>query len=419
MPAPMPRALQRRRRLSLHRRCRPAWAMPNLGRILLEVLLPALPPPLPVLQVVEAVATAGHSGTPTAGGGVGGSATGSTGSTGSLSDSKKFVATKPLSAWSVADVCAWMTSLGPAYGKIATSIVVENAIDGRQLAEIDASTWEELGLVQAFHRKRLMNELAPYIRAEKEAAAGGGVGGGGLPAFATAPAAGGVSAAAAGGPVPLSSPPSSDGGEANIRVVPWSELTILSDIGEGSFGRASKARWKSAPVVVKTLKLQGDKLTPDVMRAFGREVALLSRLAVHPSVVQFVGKVLEPGHVGLVMHEARNGTVEDVLIRRKKLLGTGPEDRRVVARMACDLAAALDFLHTEKPPIVHRDIATRNALVTELNRVWLNDCMEHTVVRPACIRCCRSPFCLAAALGADTTQLRCAVCCLQSECLAC
>jgi len=48
-------------------------------------------------------------------------------------------------------------------------------------------------------------------------------------------------------------------------------------------------------------------------------------------------------------------------------------DLRVIAQICVDIASGMSFLHGLKPPIVHRDLATRNVLLNDLHRAWLND----------------------------------------------
>jgi serine/threonine protein kinase len=77
----------------------------------------------------------------------------------------------------------------------------------------------------------------------------------------------------------------------------------------------------------------------------------------------------------MVLRFARNGTVENVLLEQKKFSNwnTKLSDLRPIIQMAVDTASALAYIHSETPPVIHRDLACRNLLVDENYRVWLND----------------------------------------------
>ena len=90
---------------------------------------------------------------------------------------------------------------------------------------------------------------------------------------------------------------------------------------------------------------------------FSDEVALMQRLH-HPNIVSLLGVCMEPEMV-MVTEFASFGSLSDVVARRVNREGWHEP-------VAYQIAAAMSFLHSRTPPIVHRDLNTNNILVYSL-----------------------------------------------------
>ncbi|MFO7900720.1 MAG: protein kinase [Planctomycetota bacterium] len=146
---------------------------------------------------------------------------------------------------------------------------------------------------------------------------------------------------------------------------------ILDSLGEGGMGTVWKAQQVSLDRVV-ALKV----LPPALSRAeklverFRREALATARLN-HPNIVAAidVGRQERPGEADLyyfVMEYVDGESVDDVVRR------DGPIEPRRAARIAIDVARALDHAWTEAG-IVHRDIKPANILISRKGVVKLAD----------------------------------------------
>ena len=155
-----------------------------------------------------------------------------------------------------------------------------------------------------------------------------------------------------------------------IKTFEESEFEIEECIGQGSFGRVFRARWRRTEVAFKAL---GGKhgvlaLSASDLEALGRELekeaSLMAELR-HPNIVQFLGICVSPpclvtefcarGSLTALLREARESTTMAAQLswsRRLSLL-TGA-------------ARGVLYLHSNKPhAVLHRDLKSPNILVTE------------------------------------------------------
>jgi len=133
---------------------------------------------------------------------------------------------------------------------------------------------------------------------------------------------------------------------------------------KGAFGRVFKADYLGTPVCVKIIskQVQGEE---DYFKFTQREVAALKSLS-HPNLVQFIGASETAKEILIITEFVSGGTVRK---RLKNLKEEVPWQIRI--SIALDVASAMAFLHSRH--IIHRDLKTKNLLVTEGYRVKLCD----------------------------------------------
>jgi serine/threonine protein kinase len=103
------------------------------------------------------------------------------------------------------------------------------------------------------------------------------------------------------------------------------------------------------------------------LQAFQREASLLANLrhAALPKVSDFFS---EGGNYYLVMEHITGDDLYTLLEKRKR-----PFDVKDVVRWGDELLKALEYLHGQSPPILHRDIKPPNLKLTKQNEIVLLD----------------------------------------------
>ena len=82
------------------------------------------------------------------------------------------------------------------------------------------------------------------------------------------------------------------------KLVSWGDFTEEGVLGQGSYGRAVKARWRGETVVVKQIRV--DHMNEDERRDARNEVEILSKLD-HPNCTRYYISFVENGTLYIVM----------------------------------------------------------------------------------------------------------------------
>ncbi|HEY7092292.1 MAG TPA: protein kinase [Ktedonobacterales bacterium] len=148
---------------------------------------------------------------------------------------------------------------------------------------------------------------------------------------------------------------------------------VLARLGEGGMGSVYQVEDLKRPSVVYALKalLDDTNTSPEDMawaaKRFDEEITLLSRLS-HPRIPAFVDRFTEGGRRYFVMEYIPGMTLEQ---RQEHAHAPLPE-RDVLGWMVgvCDVLA---YLHSQRPPIIVRDLKPGNIMVTPSSDVRLID----------------------------------------------
>ena len=140
--------------------------------------------------------------------------------------------------------------------------------------------------------------------------------------------------------------------------------------GTGSYGSVYVAQWHGSKVAAKRLhEIFFEALvTPEskmgILRSFAREVNMLVQLK-HPNIVQFYGvykssgtRTLELSSDTYLIQELMHCAL-DVRNRQSPRLTL-----RHVVDIGKDIASGLRYLHERAQPILHRDLASKNVLLS-------------------------------------------------------
>lgn len=129
---------------------------------------------------------------------------------------------------------------------------------------------------------------------------------------------------------------------------------LLSQIGEGSFGRVFKARRKYTGRLVAIKMVAKKDLHDDDLTAFKREVDILKRVN-HPHIMRQL-ETFETETDFCIVSELGRGDLFQVIEDNQTL----PEN--IMRSIAAQLVSALSYLHGKK--IIHRDLKPQNVLVS-------------------------------------------------------
>eukprot|EP00042_Codosiga_hollandica_P044782 m.446897 g.446897 ORF g.446897 m.446897 type:complete len:924 (+) comp56874_c0_seq1:183-2954(+) len=142
-----------------------------------------------------------------------------------------------------------------------------------------------------------------------------------------------------------------------ILEIPRNEITVQSDLGKGAFGIVSKGLYKppsgeALECALKTLRPGGNEDDKDALIAEGKLVAHYS----HANVVHLIGQVTVGEPVMIVFEFMSNGALYNYLQKTDGLTLANKMS------FAIDIATGMEYL--SKLNHVHRDLATRNVLVS-------------------------------------------------------
>ena len=139
-------------------------------------------------------------------------------------------------------------------------------------------------------------------------------------------------------------------------------------LGIGGYGEVYKGVWRGTPVAVKRLFDQRGA----GQEVFASEVSILSRLR-HPRVVLWMGVIVEPQNLSIVMEYMDRGSLADVVHKM------APDGRTFANRLttamkmswAHDIVEGMAYLHGQH--IVHRDLTSNNVLMNKKGQAKITD----------------------------------------------
>ena len=140
---------------------------------------------------------------------------------------------------------------------------------------------------------------------------------------------------------------------------------IVRQLGQGGMGAVYEAidERLDTTVALKETLFTDEKLR----KQFEREARLLARMH-HPALPRVSDHFNEDDGQFLVMQYIAG---EDLSVMLAQKNGPFPQDE--VLRWADQLCDALDYLHTQEPPIIHRDIKPQNLKLTARGQIVLLD----------------------------------------------
>ncbi|HVB73943.1 MAG TPA: serine/threonine-protein kinase [Ktedonobacteraceae bacterium] len=160
-------------------------------------------------------------------------------------------------------------------------------------------------------------------------------------------------------------------GQLNPRTLLHKRYVVVQTIGQGGMAAVYEARdtRKGTLCAIKEMSLStvAPDERPQAIQNFLAEAKILSRLN-HPNLPAFTDFFTEDARHFLVMEFIDGSTLEELLERNG-----GPfSERRVLgwARQLCDV---LEYLHSQQPPVIFRDMKPGNVMLSRTGRIKLID----------------------------------------------
>jgi len=164
-----------------------------------------------------------------------------------------------------------------------------------------------------------------------------------------------------------------------LTTIDPAEIVVHRIIGEGTFGRVWSANWRSSSVAVKEfIFAQAAVAGKSCMRGqiideIIGEAGMMSILR-HPNILQLFGCCLTSQAIWIVSELCSMGSLRQVLDDTERDLPL-----EVKLQLALNVAEGMAYLHTQEPPILHRDLKSHNIFVhemfsTQMAMNGINDC---------------------------------------------
>ncbi|KAJ3208108.1 hypothetical protein HDU67_007018 [Dinochytrium kinnereticum] len=127
-------------------------------------------------------------------------------------------------------------------------------------------------------------------------------------------------------------------------------------IGQGSFGTVYRASYGNDTVAIKRIKNSAGA-RKSAIDEFQSEADILMKLN-HPRIVRFLGVMVENNGLSIVLEYLPEGCLHAYYTTKAK----PPLSTRL--SLAKDIASGMGYLHTQVPPLLHRDLKSPNILIS-------------------------------------------------------
>ena len=131
-------------------------------------------------------------------------------------------------------------------------------------------------------------------------------------------------------------------------------------LGTGAWGKVCEGRFRGARVAVKCV--HNYIVAPKTRERICREITVMAHMR-HPNLVLFIAAVLDDRSGPRIVTE-----ILDISLRFAYETGRLGHNK---LRVFCDVASAMNYLHSQRDPIIHRDLSSANVLLEAMaDNIW-------------------------------------------------
>ena len=150
-----------------------------------------------------------------------------------------------------------------------------------------------------------------------------------------------------------------------LQVIPLSDIQIGNELGRGAYGRVFKVKYLETYYAAKQihsliLEYGGQAETARIRENFMREIQLCNALS-HPNIVQYRGIFFLGGDrssdLPVMLMELMDNSLSSYLTGQ---IYVGSKTKISILH---DISLGLYYLHSQKPPIIHRDLSANNIMI--------------------------------------------------------
>ena len=140
-------------------------------------------------------------------------------------------------------------------------------------------------------------------------------------------------------------------------IINSNSIKIIKIIGFGGSSDVYLGDYRGTEVAVKKLRLIDAK--KDYIKEYKREVSSLV-LLYHPYLVLLMGAIAEPYNLSIVTEYCKGGNLFELLYKKTHIYLSWEFKKKILL----EIAIGMNYLHTNNPPILHRDLKSLNILLT-------------------------------------------------------
>ncbi|POM75180.1 TKL protein kinase, partial [Phytophthora palmivora] len=143
--------------------------------------------------------------------------------------------------------------------------------------------------------------------------------------------------------------------------IPFDSIVFQRALSKGANGEVWLCDYHGQQVAVKRLLQNKDHPANDV-EEFAREIELSASLA-HPNIISFLGVAWNSlNNLVMVLEFFPMGDLQNYLQKNGDLMSWAKDKIHI----AVGIAQALEYLHALTPPLIHRDLKSKNILLTRM-----------------------------------------------------